>query len=155
MKYEQRIRSDFVKCIKFKFKRLFFTAFLMFIYILFLINSPFLEHKIFYKYIDNFHIHLIFQFFYENVLLIFVVILFYPKKLPRRFFEDIVFNYKIKVFLLANISEKEKNRKKNNKLNISNLTFQKLKKLSKKDNYPLVLIHLLFQIKRVYFMKYI
>ena len=54
------------------------------------------------------------------------------------YFDDVVFNYRDKVFLFANISEEKDGIKK---LNISNLTANKLKKFSKKENYPIVFIN--------------
>ena len=136
--YEQSIRSDLVKCIKFKFRRLLFSSFIMLAYTIFFLNTPFLDKKYIYHYIDNFNFHIIFQLFYENIFLIFLVINFYPKKLPINYFDEIVFNYKKIVYLLANISEKQELIKN---LNISNLNFQILTKLSKKNNYPLVLVN--------------
>ena len=138
--YEQSIRSDLVKCIKFKFIKLFLVSIMIISYTLLLLDTPFFEEKYIYDYIDNFSIHLIYQLFIENLFILILGIIFYPKKLPNYYFDDVIFNYKKKVFLLANISEKEKD-KINNKLNISNLTFAKLKKISKKDNYPIVLIN--------------
>lgn len=140
MNYEQSIRSDLVKCIKFKFRRLFLTNLTIIFYSIFFMNSPLFEKKYIYCYIDNFSIHLTLQLFYENLFILLLAIIFFPKKLPRYYFDEIIFNYRIKVFLLANIYEQE-NKKKTKTLNISNLSFEKLKKLSKKENYPLVLLN--------------
>ena len=141
MKYEQSIRSDLVKTIKFKFKILFFTSIIMDVYTLFFMISPLIEYKYTYTYVDNFNIHLILQLFYETVFFILLTIVFYPKKLPRNYFDDIVFNYKSLVLLLANIGGNKNDNKIDEKLNISNLNYQLLKKLSKKENYPLILIN--------------
>ena len=137
--YEQSIRSDLVKCIKFKLIKLSLACITIIAYTSLFLNTPFLDKKYIYKYIDNFSIHFVFQLFYENLFLIFLAIVFYPTKLPENYFDEVVFNYKKKVFLFANISEKED--KTNKGLNISNLTFEKLKKISKKDNYPIVLLN--------------
>jgi len=142
MKYEQSIRSDLVKTIKFKCKLLLFTIIIMVVYAIFFIISPLIEYKYTYTYIDNFTIHLILQLFYETIFFILLIIVFYPKKLPRNYFDDIVFNYKSLVFLLANIEGKENDNKINDKkLNISNLNYKLLKKFSKKVNYPVVLMN--------------
>ena len=74
MNYEQRIRSDLVKCIKLKFKRLLFTAIFMIIYTIFFIITPIFERKFFYLYIDNFNIHFIFQFFMKIFLLLILLL---------------------------------------------------------------------------------
>jgi hypothetical protein len=134
MIYEQQIRSNLVKCIRFKFKRLFFSNLIMAIYAIVFLSSPIWEHKFIYNYIDNFNIHLVFQLFYETIFVLCFCIIYSPRKLPEYFFDEIVFNYKGKVFLLADISEE-------NKLNISNLNSAKLKKISKKENYPLLLLN--------------
>ena len=138
--YEQRIRSDLVSCIRFKFIRLSLTSVVMIAYSIFFLNTPFLDKKYIYYYVDNTGIHIIFQLFYENIFIIFFAIIFYPTELPRDYFDEIVFNYKTMVYLLVNISEKE-NDEKNKKLNISKLTFGRLKKISKKKNYPIILIN--------------
>ena len=93
----------------------------MLAYTIFFLNTPFLDKKYIYHYIDNFNFHIIFQLFYENIFLIFLAINFYPKKLPINYFDEIVFNYKKIVYLLVNISEKDELIKN---LNISNLNFQ-------------------------------
>ena len=142
MKYEQSIRSDLVKTIKFKCKLLLFTIIIMTVYAIFFIISPLIEYKYTYIYIDNFTIHFILQLFYETIFFILLIIVFYPKKLPRNYFDEIVFNYKSLVYLLANIGGKENDNKINDqKLNISNLNYKLLKKLSKKVNYPVVLVN--------------
>ena len=143
MNYEQRIRSDLVKCIRFKFKKLFFSTLIMIIYSIFFLITPILDYKYIYDYVDNFNIHLIFQLFYETIFILLLTIVYFPKKLPINYFDEVVFNYKGKVFLLANISEEENDiiNKNSKNLNISNLTFEKLKNISKKDNYPIVLIN--------------
>ena len=138
MIYEQQIRSDLVKCLRFKFKRLFFSSLIMATYAIIFLSSPLWEYKFIYNYIDNFNIHLVFQLFYETIFILFFCVTFSPRKLPEYYFDEIVFNYKGKVFLLAYISEEKNNA---NKLNISNLDFAKLKKISKKDNYPLILVN--------------
>ena len=134
MIYEQQIRSNLVKCIRFKFKRLFFSNLIMAIYAIVFLSSPIWEYKFIYNYIDNFNIYLVFQLFYETIFVLCFCIIYSPRKLPEYFFDEIVFNYKGKVFLLADISE-------DNKLNISNLNSAKLKKISKKENYPLLLLN--------------
>jgi hypothetical protein len=137
MIYEQQIRSDLVKCIRFKFKRLFFSNLIMLIYALVFLSSPTWEYKFIYNYIENFNIHLVFQLFYETIFMLCFCIIFSPRKLPEFYFDEIVFNYKGKVFLVADVSEKNDA----DKLNLSNLNYNKLKKISKKDNYPLLLLN--------------
>jgi hypothetical protein len=135
MIYEQQIRSDLVRCIRFKFKRLLFSNLIMIIYALVFLSSPIWEYKFVYNYIDNFNIHLVFQLFYETIFVLCFCIIFSPRKLPEFYFDEIVFNYKGKVFLIADISEDK------NKLKISNLDSAKLKKIAKKDNYPLLFLN--------------
>ena len=138
MIYEQQIRSDLVRCIRFKFKRLLFSNLIMVIYALVFLSSPIWEYKFVYNYIDNFNIHLVFQLFYETIFVLCFCIIFSPRKLPEFYFDEIVFNYKGKVFLIADISEDKNNK---NKLKISNLDSAKLKKIAKKDNYPLLFLN--------------
>ena len=138
LNYEQSIRSDRVKCLRFKLRRLSLLSIGVLAYTITFLNTPILDKKYIYRYVDNFSIHIVFQLFYENIFFIYFVIIFYPKTLPMYYFEDIVFNYKAKVFLLANISEENDGDKK---LNISNLTANKLTKIAKKENYPIVFIN--------------
>ena len=138
LNFEQSIRSNRVRCLKFKLRKLFLVSLVLFAYAIIFLNSPIIDKKYIYGYIDNFSIYLIFQLFYENVFLIFFVIIFYPKTLPMYYFDDVVFNYRAKVFLFANISEEKDGIQK---LNISNLTADKLKKFSKKEDYPIVFIN--------------
>jgi hypothetical protein len=120
MKYEQRIHSELVECIKFKFKRMLFLDVLMVIYNLFFILSTPIEHKYIFSYVDNLKIHLTIQLFYEAVFFIFFFLIFFPIKLPRYYYDKVIFNYEIAVnFLLVNISQKR---------NISILTSKILKK---------------------------
>ena len=95
--------------------RLFFSNLIMAIYAIVFLSSPIWEYKFIYNYIENFNIHLVFQLFYETIFVLCFCIIYSPRKLPEYFFDEIVFNYKGKVFLLADISE-------DNKLNISNLS---------------------------------
>ena len=149
--YEKRNRSDLVKCIRFKLIKLFLVCLIIIAYTTLFLNTPFLDKKYIYNYIDNFSIHFIIQLFFENIFLIFLAINFYPTILPDHYFDEVVFNYKKKVFLIANISQNEKDKDKDNiKLNISNLTYEKLKKISKKDNYPIVLINPFLYSKKHY-----
>ena len=138
--YERRIKSNLVKCIKFKLVKLFSICIITLAYTIFFLNTPFLEKIYIYKYIDNFQIHYIFQLFSEILFLILSVIVFYPTKLPRHYFDRIVFNYKKTVLLFVNISEKEKD-KTNKRFNISDLNFKMLKKISIKEKYPIVLLN--------------
>ena len=85
MKYEQRIHSELVECIKFKYKRILFLDILMIIYNLFFILSTPIEHKYIFSYINNNNIHFIMQLFYEAVFL---------------FFSSLFFSYEIAKILL-------------------------------------------------------
>ena len=53
--------------------------------------------------------------------------------MPRHFFDEVYFNYKTEVYLRANISKKE--------FNLSNLKINILKKFSKKNNFPIILMN--------------
>ena len=129
MKYEQRIHSELVECIKFKFKRMLFLDVLMVIYSLFFILSTPIEHKYIFSYVDNITIHLTLQLFYEAVFFIFFFIIFFPIKLPRYYYDKVIFNYENTVNLLVNISKNK---------NISILTSNILKK---KNNLPIVFVN--------------
>jgi hypothetical protein len=129
MKYEQRIHSELVECIKFKFKRMLFLDVLMVIYNLFFILSAPIEHKYFFSYIDNINIYLTTQLFYEAVFFIFFFIIFFPIKLPRYYKYKVIFKYENKANLLVKISKKR---------NISTLTPNILKKI---NNLPIVFVN--------------
>ena len=126
MKYEQRIHSELVQCLKFKFQRMLWLNIFMLIYNLFFIISTSIEHDYIYSYIDNIKIHLSLQLFYEAVFFIFLYIIFFPIKLPRYYYDKVIFNYKNIVNLRVNISQKR---------NISILTSKILKKAT---NEPIV-----------------
>ena len=73
-----------------------------------------------------------------------------PQKLPENYFDDVVFKYKTQVFLRANVYEEEffnpsindnNDMDYSNKLNISILTPEYLRKISKKKKYPILLIN--------------
>ena len=129
MKYEQRIHSELVECIKFKFQRMLFLDILMTIYCLFFIISAPIEHKFIFSYIDNLKVNLSLQLFYEAVFFIFFFFIFFPTKLPRHYYDKINFNYENTANLLVNISKKR---------NFSILTSNILKKLT---NHPIVFVN--------------
>lgn len=141
MKYEQSLRSDLVECLKFKYKRLFNIYLLLGIHALWIMISPLIEKLLIYKYIYNYHLHYIFVIFYEANFCIGLNIIFIPKTLPNNFYEEIIYNYKGMVYLIADIYEGDDEENHNKKLNISNMTFNDLKKASKKENYPILLIN--------------
>ena len=129
VKYEQTIDSELVQCLKFKFQRMLWLNVFMFIYNIFFIVSTSIELDHIYFYIDNIKIHLSLQLFYESVFCIFFFIIFLPIKLPRYYFDKVIFNYEIyenSDNLRVNISTKR---------NISILTSKILKKIA--DN-PIV-----------------
>ena len=140
MIYEQSIRSDLVKCLKFKYNKLFRIFLLLGIHALCIMISPLIERKIIYKYLYNYHLHYLFLMFYEANFCLGLDIIFIPKKLPRYFYDEIIYNYKEIVYLEADIFEGDDEENHNIKLNISNMSFKDLKKVSKKDNYPIVFI---------------
>ena len=157
MKYEQRMGSNIVNYIGFKYNKLFLINIIIISYTCFFIMSPFLEYIFINSYVNNYNIHFIFQLFYESIFNIFFFIIFFPQNLPEDYFNDIVFKYKSQIFLVANIYDEEINnpsindsnddseKKYSNKLNISKLTFGKLKSLSKKKKkYPIIFINPFF-----------
>ena len=141
LNYAQRINLYLVECIKFKYKKFFSSILIITIYnILFFIFFIF-DYKYISPYIDNINIHFTFQFFYDTIFLLLFAIVHYPKRLPRYFFYKIIFNIKEgRLFIMNNIS-KENSNINSKKLNISNLTFDKLKSFTKKDNIPIVLLN--------------
>ena len=139
--YEQGIRSDLVKCLKFKFKKFIKIYILFTVHCIWTIFSPLIDKKIIYSYIYNYHLHFVLQLFYEVIFCLGLDIIFIPQKLPRYFYDEIIYNYKEIVFLEADIFEGDDEENHNKKLNISNLTFDKLKKASKKENYPIILVN--------------
>ena len=139
--YEQRINSELVECLTFKYKKLFKIFLIFFIYSLWTIISPLLEKKLIYCYIYNYHLHYILQLFYEVNFCLGINIIFIPKILPRNFFDEIIYNYRGIVVLIADVYEEDDEEYHNKKLNISKLSHNDLKKAVKKENYPIVLIN--------------
>ena len=132
--YEQRLRTDLVKCYNCKRRKYICLLFIMLLYCFSFIFSIFLEYKTFYACYDNFNLHIITQIGLETVFILLISVLFFPRKLPNYYKEDVIFNYKEKVYLLANIIENEEN------LSINNLNEKNLKKFSKKENFPIVFL---------------
>ena len=127
MKYEQRMDSELVECINFKFQRMRSFTIFMLIYNIFFIASTPIEHNYIFSYIDNIKIYLSIQVLYEVVFFIFFFIIFQPTILPKYYFQEVIFNYDNPVILRVNISKKS---------NISILTSNILEK---NTNFPIVL----------------
>jgi len=89
MKYEQRIHSELVPCLKFKFQRMLWLNVFMIIYNIFFIVSTSIEHDYIFSYIDNIKIHISMNLFYEAVFFIFFFIIFFPLKLPRYYHDKV------------------------------------------------------------------
>ena len=149
-KYEQRINSHLVKIYEFKYNRLFLINLIIFSYTIFFMITPFLECKFINFYANNYNIHYVFQLFYETIFIIFIFVGFLPQKLPENYFDDVVFKYKTQIFLRANIYEEEyfnpsinddNDMNYSRKLNISILTPEKLREITKKKKFPILLIN--------------
>ena len=149
-KYEQRINSHLVKIYEFKYNRLFLINLIIFSYTIFFMITPFLECKFINFYANNYNIHYVFQLFYETIFIIFIFVGFLPQKLPENYFDDVVFKYKTQIFLRANICEEEyfnpsinddNDMNYSRKLNISILTPEKLREITKKKKFPILLIN--------------
>jgi hypothetical protein len=138
LNYEQSIRSDLVPTIRMKFRRLLFAIIVMAVYCIYFMILPLIEFKYTYYYIENYIIHIIIQIFSETFFFLGIVFIFYPKVLPMYYLHDVVFNYKPIVLLFASIGQKEGDDNNDAKYNISNLNSNLLKKISKKENYPIV-----------------
>ena len=141
MKYEQDIRSELVECLQFKYKLLLKVYIIFGIHCIWMIISPFIEKEIIYAYLYNYQLQFIFYLFYEVIFYLIINLLFIPKTLPLFYYEDIVYHYKTMVIYEADIFEKDDEESHNKKLNISKMTSNELKKLSKKDNYPIILVN--------------
>ena len=139
--YEQGIRSELVICLKFKLKKLLKIFIVFGLHCIWIMVIPFIDRKLIYHYIYNYHLHFIFQLFYEALFCLGLDIIFIPQELPRFFYDEIVYNYKEIVFLEADIFEEDDEESHNKKLNISNLTSDDLKKASKKEDYPIILVN--------------
>ena len=147
--YEERNPSYFNKWHKIKYNKLIVLNLVIILYCLSFMITPFLDNY-FYYYANNYILHFIFQLFFETVFNILFSIILYPKNYPQIYFDEVVYYYRIHIYLVANIYVHHNNviyndNKLNNikKLNISNLTNKKLNKLSisKKRNYPIVIIN--------------
>ena len=141
LKYEQDIRSELVECLQFKYKLLLKVYIIFGIHCIWMIISPFIEKEIIYAYLYNYQLQFIFYLFYEVSFYLIINLLFIPKTLPLFYYEDIVYHYKTMVIYEADIFEKDDEESHNKKLNISKMTSNELKKLSKKENYPIILVN--------------
>ena len=140
MKYEENIRPDLFECLQFKYKKLFRIYLLLGIHSLWIMISPLIEKQIIYAYLYNYQLHYLFFSFYEVNFCLGLNIIFIPKRLPLYFYNDIIYNYRGLVNLVADLYEEDGQKNNNKKLNISNLKIDDLKKASNKKNYPIVLI---------------
>jgi hypothetical protein len=152
MKYEQRIGSNQFNCIAFKYNKLILINIIIAIYTIFFIFTPFLDKAFMKYYVNNYNYYFIFQLLYETIFFIFFFIIFFPKQLPDYYFNDIVFKYKSQLFLVAyiydgkeinnpSINDDDNDIDYSNKFNISHLTRQKIKQLSKKNKNPIIFMN--------------
>ena len=151
--YEIRINSNLVECLKLKYNKLFIILIVIITYTLFFMVSPVLDYYFIYSFANNYNIYFIFQLLYESIFMLFFYMVLFCDKLPENYFDNVVFKYKTQLFLYANIYEKEQYNPSindineindgysSNKLNISKLNINKLKKYSKSKKYPIILIN--------------
>ena len=140
MIYEQSLRSDLAECLKFKYKRLFKIYVLFGIHSVVIVIAPLIEKEIIYAYFYNYLFHYSFYLFYEVSFCLVLNIILIVKQLPANYFNDVVYNHRRLVNLEADIYKGDDKENHNTELNISNLSSNYLKKISKKDNYPIILI---------------
>ena len=140
MNYEQSLRTDFAECLKFKYKRLFKIYVLFGIHSLIIMIAPLIEKEIFYAYLYNYQLHYSFYLFYAVNFCLVLNIIFFPKQLPNNYFDNVVYNFRRLENLEADIYEGDGKENHNTELNVSNLSSNYLKNISKKDNYPIILI---------------
>ena len=141
MKYEENIRSELAECLQFKYKLLFKVYLIFGVHSLWTIISPFIEREIIYAYLYNYQLQFIFYLFYEVSFFLVINLIFIPKTLPLNYYEDIVYHYKKIVTYEANIFEEDDEDNHNKKLNISKPSSNELKKISKKENFPIVFMN--------------
>ena len=149
MKYEQRIHSNLVNNIKYKWNKLFLIIIITAAYIIFFMISPILDYNFIIFYANNYNIYFVFQIFYETIFSIFFFFTFFPQKLPENYFDEIVFKYKTQVLMVAYINEVKSFKDINNindlnysnQLNISKLSSKVLSNIQKKKKYPIILIN--------------
>lgn len=151
--YEIRTNSHLVECLKLKYNKLFIILIVIITYTIFFMVSPVLDYYFINSFANNYNIYFIFQLLYESIFMLFFFMVLFCDKLPENYFDNVVFKYKIQVYLYANIYEKEKynpsindineinDENSSNELNISNLNINKLKKYSKSKKYPIILIN--------------
>ena len=149
LKYEQRIGSNLANNIEFKYNKLVLINIIIITYTIFMMISPILDYNYINYHVNNYNIYFIFQLFYETIFNIFFFIVFFHQRLPEHYFEDVVFKYKFQVFYVAKVNEEEYNPSINDsnddinnykKLNISNLSIQKLRQIIKNNN-PILMIN--------------
>ena len=135
-KYEERKRSDFVKCIQMKYKKMVKLFVFLGILSIIVFVSPFIEHAILGLYLYDFFYHYTFLVIYELIFCIGINFIFLSKYLPLYYFKPIIYDYKEISGLIADITEDNDK----NKLNISKLTSSNLK-TAMKNGTPILFIN--------------
>lgn len=136
--YEQRLRTNLVKCYLYKKKKFILIHVLIIFYCSLFFFSPLFEDKYTFMYNMNFPLHLIVMFIIESFLFFGITFIFWPQKIPKFYLDEVVFNYKTKIFLMAKFVEREGGE---DKMDVRELTFEKLKMFSKKDKFPIVFVN--------------
>lgn len=137
MKYEERKRSNLIECLTFKYTKLKRIYLLFGIFSIIIFISPFIEYQILSIYFYNYFYHYVFISLYELTFCTFLNFIFISKTLPLYYFNEIIYNYREILCLLAEIFEGDDK----NKNNISNLTSDELKNSLKKEKYPILFIN--------------
>ena len=137
MKYEERKRSNLIECLTFKYTKLKRIYLLFGIFSIIIFISPFIEYQILSIYFYNYFYHYVFISLYELTSCTFLNFIFISKTLPLYYFNEIIYNYREILCLLAEIFEGDDK----NKNNISNLTSDELKNSLKKEKYPILFIN--------------
>ena len=134
--YEERLRSNLVDCLTFKYKKLFKVFIFFSICSVLTFIFPFIEHAVLNVYLYDFHFHYTFNIIYELISCAGLNFIFLSINLPFHYYENIIFNYReISTFIADIIENEDKNRFNISKLNSANL------KDAKKNDSPILFIN--------------
>ena len=141
MIYEQIIHSESAEPFKFKYKLLLEIYIIFEVHASWMVISPIIEMELTFDYLYEYQLHFIFYLFYEGCFFLALNLLFMIKRLSLYNYGNNIYLFQKKVIYEADISGGNDEQNHNKNLNISKLTSNQLKKISKEENFPIILMN--------------
>ena len=141
MIYEQIIHSELAESFKFKYKLLLEIYIIFEVHASWMVISPIIEMELTFDYLYEYQLHFIFYLFYEGCFFLALNLLFMIKRLLLYNYGNNIYLFQKKVIYEADISGGNDEQNHNKNLNISKLTSNQLKKISKEENFPIILMN--------------